>query len=205
MIVVHVPPLHAAQLEVAQDPHRFKVLCAGRRFGKSRCACALCVLEGLAGRRAWLVSPSYPMAAAIWRESKELAAQAGAEVRESDMSLVFPHGGFVRVKSSDKPNSLRGEGLDLVVMDEAAFQTEETWTNELRPTLADRLGKALIISTPNGRNWFARAFARGQDPDDSEWKSWQFPTSANPFISPTEILQAERDMPARRFEQEFEA
>lgn len=202
-LTVHVPPLHAAQLQVAQDPHRFRVVCAGRRWGKSRLAAILCVLEALAGKRAWWVAPSYPMAETAWRELKDLASQAGAEVRESDRALIFPRGGFVRVKSSDKANSLRGEGLDFVVIDEAGFQSEDTWTNELRPALADRLGRALIISTPNGRDWFSRLYNRGQDPNESEWASWQFPTASNPFIAATEIAQAERDMPARRFEQEM--
>lgn len=204
-MTVHVPPLHAAQLEVAQDRHRFRVVCAGRRWGKSRLAAILCVLEALAGRRAWWVAPTFPMAAMAWRELKDLASQAGAEVRESDMALIFPRGGFVRVKSSDKPNSLRGEGLDFVVSDEAAFQTEQTWTDELRPALADRLGKALFISTPDGRNYFSRLYTRGQDPDEPEWKSWRFPTASNPFIESTEIAAAQRDMPSRRFETEFDA
>lgn len=202
-MIVAVPPLHAAQLEVAQDPHRFRVLVAGRRFGKSRLAAILCILEGLAGRRAWWCSPSYPMAGAAWRELKDLAAQAGAEIRESDMTVVFPRGGFVRVRSSDKPGSLRGEGLDFVVMDEAAFQDENVWVSELRPSLADRLGRALLVSTPNGHDWFWRLFTRGQNPHESEWKSWQFPTARNPFIEPEEISQAESDMPSRRFATEF--
>jgi Terminase large subunit, T4likevirus-type, N-terminal len=200
---VTVPPLHRGQLEVAQHSARFKVISCGRRWGKSRLAATLTVLEGLQGRRAWWISPSFPMAGAAWRDLKELASQAGAEIRESEMTLTFPRGGFVKVKSSDRPNTLRGEGLDFVVIDEGAFQSEAVFSEELRPALADRRGRALIASTPNGRNWFYRAFLRGQDPAETDWQSWTFPTSANPFIQPAEIEAAKRDMTERRYAQEF--
>jgi len=116
--------------------------------------------------------------------------------------VTLPGGGFVAVRSADNPDSLRGEGLDFVVMDECAFMQREAWTEAIRPALSDRLGKALFISTPKGRNWFWEAYQRGVNQEEG-WQSWQFPTSTNPFIEKSEIEAARRDLPEIIFRQEY--
>lgn len=133
-----------------------------------------------------------------------LAAQIpGTEQHRGDRSIDFPNGGFVQVRSADDPDSLRGEGLDFVVLDECAFIAEAAWAEALRPALSDRLGRALFISTPKGRNWFWRLWVKGQDENNEEWRSWRFPTSDNPFIAPSEIEAARGDLPERTFQQEY--
>lgn len=128
----------------------------------------------------------------------------GVEIRQSERIVMLPGGGTVQVKSADNPDSLRGEGLDFLVMDECAYTHEDAWTAALRPALSDRLGKAMFISTPSRRNWFFRIWQRGID-DDPEWKSFRFPTSDNPFILPTEIEAARAMLPDRLFRQEYQA
>jgi hypothetical protein len=99
---------------------------------------------------------------------------------------------------------LRGSGLDLAVLDEAAFLREAVWTSAIRPALADRRGKALFLSTPKGiGNWFWKIYGYGRDPDRSEWQSWTFPTASNPHIPPEEIEAARAELPERVFQQEF--
>lgn len=115
----------------------------------------------------------------------------------------MPGGGMVGVRSADNPDSLRGEGLDFCVMDEAAYIAPEAWSEALRPALSDRLGRALFISTPRGRNWFFDVYNRAAG--DDEWQSFQYPTSANPFIAPSEIEAARRELPEIIFRQEYEA
>ncbi len=141
-----------------------------------------------------------------WRLVKRLAAQLpGASVRQSERLITLPNGGEIQVRSADNPDSLRGEGLDFVVMDECAFIREEAWLEALRPALSDRQGRALFISTPKGRNWFWRLWQRCVDEQDTEWQGWQLPTAANPFIVPSEIDAARHGLPERIFQQEFEA
>jgi phage FluMu gp28-like protein len=143
------------------------------------------------------------MAAVGWRMLKRLAVQIpGAQMREVDRLIEFPGGGIVQIRSADNPDSLRGESLDRLVMDEAAFMREEAWTEALRPTLSDRRGRAVFISTPKGRNWFWRAWQLGQGADP-DWCSWQFPTTANPHIDPAEVAAARRNLPERIFAQEY--
>jgi phage terminase large subunit-like protein len=204
--IINFPKLHDGQLEIAEDNSRFRVLAAGRRWGKSRLGSAVCVAEALKGGRAWWVAPSYPVANVGWRMIKQLSLNIpGVEIRLVDRAVLFPGGGEAKVRSADNPDSLRGEGLDLVVLDECAFMKHEAWIEALRPSLSDRQGRAMFISTPKGRGWFWRLWQRGQDDQGYEWKSWQLPTSANPYIPAEEIQAARRSLPERVFLQEYEA
>jgi len=164
----------------------------------------MCIATALRGGRAWWVAPSYPVASVGWRGIKHLALQMpDAEIRHVDRLITMPSGGTVQVRSADNPDSLRGEGLDFVVLDECAFIKEAAWNEALRPSLSDRQGKALFISTPKGRNWFWRLWTLGNSGDDEHWKSWRFPTSDNPFIPGSEIDAAQGGLPERIFQQEY--
>ena len=195
--------LHPGQLEVHNSPARFKVLAAGRRWGKTRLGVNECLDVAAQGGRAWWVSPSYKTSEVGWRPLRQIVCKIpGAEIRLVDRVVNFPGGGFVAVRSADNPDSLRGEGLDFVVMDECAFMQREAWTEAIRPALSDRQGKALFISTPKGRNWFWENYQRGINGEEG-WQSWTFPTSSNPFIAKEEIEAARRDLPEIIFRQEY--
>ncbi len=159
------------------------------------------------GYDVWWVAPDYPIATIGWREIKGLARQVpGAEVRESERRIEFPSGGFVQAKSAHDEGSLRGEGLDRVVIDEAAFlPSADRWNSEIRPALADKKGAATLLSTFNGENFFYDFYQLGQDPSELEWESWRQPTSANPWIDPAEVEAARRNTPEAQFEQEWMA
>lgn len=205
-VTVTLPKLHRWQRAVWDDPARFQVVAAGRRWGKSRMAslrCVACAAQD--GGRAWWVFPSYPMAAVGWRMLKRLAVQLpGVKLREVDR-IVECGGGSVQIRSADNPDSLRGESLDWLVLDECAFMAEAAWTEALRPTLSDRQGRAIFISTPKGRNWFWRLWMAAKADDGATWRAWQFSTTHNPYISPAEVEAALRQLPERIFLQEYEA
>ena len=205
-LTVTLPKLHKGQLEIVRSGARFNVLACGRRWGKTRLGAVLCARTGLRRGRAWWIAPSYKMAAVGWRLLRQLAQQIpGAEVRQGDQLINLPGGGSVQVRSADDPQSLRGEGLDFVVLDECAFIIEAAWLEALRPALSDRRGGALFISTPKGRNWFWRLWQRGQSSADPDWRSWQFATSTNPYIDPAELVAARQSLPERVWRQEYMA
>ena len=79
------------------------------------------------------------------------------------------------------------------------------WEQYLRPTLTDREGWALFITTPNGYNWIYDLWKRGNDPDHREWKSLKSPSWENPHLSMEDIEEAQRTMSARVFMQEYGA
>lgn len=203
VLTITPPELHTGQIAIYRNPARFLVVAAGRRFGKSMLASVLCLRCAVRGGRAWWVFPTYVMARIGWRAIKRLVVQIpDAEVREGDKIVTLPGGGTIEVRSADNPDSLRGEGLDLCVMDECAFIREEAWTEGIRPALSDRLGRAMFISTPKGRNWFWRLYQRGQGTDPA-YQSWRLPTVANPYIPASEIEDARQQLPELVFRQEY--
>jgi hypothetical protein len=205
--LVTLPPLHPGQREVANNVARFKVLAAGRRWRKTSLGTLMCLERALMGQRTWYVAPTYKMARPAWRELRRLSYQMPKLCRVSlgDQAIYTVTGGEVTVRSADEPDSLRGEGLDFVFIDEAAFIKALAWDECLRPALSDRLGSALIGGTPKGRNWFWKLWLRGQDPLETEWASFRFSTTDNPFMSANEIAEVRRNTPERIFQQEYEA
>jgi hypothetical protein len=155
------------------------------------------------GGASWWVAPSYKVAAVGWRQLKRLAQQIpGTAIWEGDRKAEFPGNGWFQVRSADDPDTLRGEGLNRVVIDECAFVSEAAWTEAIRPALSDRKGDALLISTPKGQNWFWRSWVKGRA-EGGDWKSWSFPSVSNPFLDPAEIESARHDLPERTFIQEY--
>jgi hypothetical protein len=193
---------HPGQSEVHKHPARFKVLAAGRRWGKTRLGVHECLQVAANGGRAWWVAPNYKMSEVGWRPLRRMGTKIGAEVRRGDRQILLPNGGEVTVRSADNPDTLRGEGLDYIVMDECAFISEVAWTEALRPALSDRQGGAMFISTPKRRNWFFKVYQEGLN-GNGEWQSWRFPTSTNPYIEPDEIEAARNTLPLEIFQQEY--
>jgi predicted phage terminase large subunit-like protein len=201
---VRLPPLHPRQEEVALDPARFKVVCCGRRWGKTMLGAALVVRESLGGGDCWWVAPSFPIGEQGWQLIEELALLVpGTQYQGRPIYRVtFPSGGTIQLKSAENPFSLRGAGLDGLVMDEAAYAKADAWPT-LRPTLSDRGGWAMFISTPAGLNWFHDLFEEADR--QPGWARWRFSTSTNPFMPPTELDAARSDLSGLVFSQEYEA
>lgn len=201
-----MPYLHPAQQEVFNDPTRFQVLVCGRRWGKTRLAVVKGLTELLNGKRVWWVAPTYAVSGIGWRLLKTVIGNvAGAEVREADRMVRFGSTGEFWFKTAERPDNLRGEGLDLLLMDEADFIDEEVWTEVLRPALSDRLGRAMFISTPKVENgWFHKLFKQGRQ-EGGNVKSWSYPSVSNPFLDPSEIEAARVSLPSLVFRREYGA
>jgi hypothetical protein len=207
-ITITLPPLHPSQQLIAKDPARFKVVCCGRRWGKTLLATTMLMRDALKGKRLWHVAPSYKQTLEAWEYLQRLVSQMPRDIAKthlSELMVTFVGGGSIQMRTADNPDNLRGAGLDGVVLDEAATIKPEAWDLVLRPALADKQGWALFISTPQHFNWFYDLFERGQDTEYKDWASWQKPTWDNPFIHEEEIESAKRDMEEGDFEQEFAA
>lgn len=197
--------LHPAQRDVFEDDARFKVIAAGRRFGKTLLSAAACIIAAASKPDAvvWWVSPSHTQSRIALRMVAKFIPEAHRDVNKTLGEITLSNGGRICFKSGDRPDNLRGEGLDLVVVDEAAFVSEEVWTQALRPTLSDRNGRAILISTFDGENWFFDLYNFACDPANKEWAGWKFVTADNPYIPGSEIQEAQRNLPKEVFEQEY--
>ena len=200
---VTLPELHPSQLVIAQHPARFKVICCGRRWGKTILGIVLCISAALRGGRVWWVAPAYKEALEGWEYLRRLVV--GVTYERSELVARFPGGGSIQIRTGDNPDALRGAGLDGVVLDEAAVMKREAWELALRPALVDRQGWAVFISTPQHFNWFYDLYAAAERQQDDTWACWQRPSWDNPYLAESEITQAQRDMTPEDFDQEFGA
>jgi len=194
------------QQQIIDSPARFRILAAGRRFGKSYLAAVESIRFALKEKRqvVWVVSPLYSQTKKIWRIILQLLPyELIRNINRSELYIALVNGSLVWFKSADSPDSLRGEGINFLVLDEAALVKRSAWEEALRPSLSDTRGKALFISTPKSYNWFHELFCMGQLPEEKEFQSWRFPTSASPFVAAEEIAAAEKSLPQIVFRQEY--
>jgi hypothetical protein len=217
--VVKTLKLHDGQSEVFYNEHRFKVVVAGRRWGKSQLSKTTIIKKAMEQRKRliWYVAPTYRMARSImWPELLEaIPRKLIARINDTRLSITLINGSVIELKGADKPDTLRGIALHYLVMDEVQDIKAETWNKVLRPTLTSTRGEALFIGTPKAYNWLYDLYMKGQrgkvykSPKGvtvkNNWKSWQFPTITSPFIPKSEIEDARADMDEKSFKQEFEA
>jgi hypothetical protein len=207
----HLLKLHPNQRVVSQDRRRFRVVVADRRWGKTHLSRVELTKAAFRKKKSlvWYVAPSYGMAKDImWDELCEIIPNRLIKKKnETKMTIRLINGSVIQLKGADEPDSLRGRGVDFVVLDEFQDFKEGVWEEVVYPTLTDRQGKALIIGTPKAFNQLYGVWARGQSGEehDSDWASWQFPTSTSPFIPKKEIEAARRNLHEKAFKQEYEA
>ena len=202
-------PLSSAQDTVANDPTRFRVVVAGRRFGKTHLSIReLCYHARLPDKEVWYVAPTYKMARQIvWRKLKNKLQDLNwvAKTNETELSITLKNGSVISLKGADNYDSLRGVGLDFIVLDEFADIDSEAWYETLRPTLSDKQGRALFIGTPKGiGNWAYEIYQTCQDNPDA-WKSYSFTTIDGGRVPLEEIEAAKQDLDERTFRQEYMA
>lgn len=219
--------------EVGYQPHprqelyhasraRFRVPVCGRRFGKS-------TMAGkdyeprlfLPNRFFWIVGPNYDLGEkefrVIWNDlivgkrlGKVKEIKRAYAKKQGNMFIEMPWGTRIEVRSAEHPEMLVGEGLDGVIMSEAAKHKEETWERYVRPALTDRRGIADFPTTPEGQNWLYKLWQYGRNPNFPEYESWRFPSWDNPAVYPggredPEIQLLERTTSQEWFLQEIGA
>jgi len=207
---------HTGQNLVHKSKARFKVLVAGRKWGKTTCG----VMEafhylGKPNSVVWWVAPYQSVALVGWRRFLELVPRLIIKsIDKKNSTITLINNSTATFKSADNVNALVGEGIDLLILDEAARIRENTWLETLRPNLDDprHFGRALLISTPMSHNWFYRAFELGLKRKNG-WESWShpylnlsggFPSWLNPHFK-QESLQDAKRLPEKIFLQQYAA
>ena len=208
--MVRLPGLHSAQQTVESQRKRFNVLACGRRWGKSKYLTRAMAVTMLKGQSYGYFAATYKLQTEVWDELHSRMAHV-ADFRKQEQRVKFPNGGLIEFWTLSDPDAGRSRKYHRIGIDEGGLvkDLETKWYEAIRPTLTDYRGEADFAGTPKGRNFFHTGFVLGQDPLNSEWASWQMPTSTNPFIDPMEIEAARvgpdghGGMPDRAFRQEY--
>ena len=196
------------QHTVSNSKRRFRVLVSGRRFGKTY----LCIAEMMkyatkVKQNIWYVAPTFKMAREIvWSKLKQMLSDFKwvDVINESNLSIrIKKTGSIISLKGCENYDSLRGVGIDFLILDEFADIEEKAWTEVLRASIADTEGDVLMCGSPKGYgNWSYRMYLKGKQ--EKEWDSFQYTTLQGGMVSKEEIEQAKQDIDIRTFRQEFE-
>lgn len=203
---------------------RFRHLVAGRRGGKTLSAAwelLFYLLHPEAYRRdtnthhvkkpvmAWVLTKDYPAGLPALLTFREVLAQAGlthgVEYKENrgNRWFEFANGSWLFFKTADEPNSLRGAGLDLLWIDEAAFiPNREAW-DVVRPALSERIGRVISTTTPDGKNWFYDEFWSESAMEDENIGRVEYWSIDNPYFPEEEWRYAARTMHPLLFKKEY--
>jgi hypothetical protein len=196
---------------IANDSARFKVVVAGRRFGKTFLSIReICFQAKEPNREVFYVTTSYRAAKMIvWKPLKRklIDLRWVKKINESELSILLKNGTTISLKGAEDPDKLRGVSLSYAVIDEAAeCKLEALWGEILRPALADQQGGALFIGTPKGKaNPFYDLYVFAKDSANTAWSAFQYTTLDGGFVTAEELDAARKDMSERQFNQEFMA
>ena len=189
-----------AQLKVKESKARFKILRAGRKFGKTTFAERI-ALDHLGPPRSsvWHIAPTYKQAKLIsWEKFKRIipAEAMGKKPNDTDLIITLKNGSQLFLMGSDEADSLRGPEPSCVTLEEAAYHKDGVWSKVIRPNLMPKSAPAYFITTPAGYNWFKdledearRIIALG----DKAWAIFHFTCYDNPHIPRQEIEDARKD------------
>lgn len=191
---------------------RFTVLAIHRRAGKTKYAVMEMVDKALQCK---LKLPLYAYVAPFLKQAKQvtwdelkatiepLRRANAATVNESELTITFLHNGArIRLFGADNPDALRGVRLDGVVMDEVAQIKPALWEEVVQPALADRLGWALFIGTPNGINLFSELYFAAQN-GRKDWRAARYTVYETQALDPDEVERQKSTMTETRFAREY--
>lgn len=200
-----LPPLYPLQSQIQQEDIRYKVLCCGRRWGKTSYGEIDIATHAIreAYPYAWF-APTYKMMENTFERLARLLLPLTRRRQADIMRLTLKNDSVIDFWSLDKPMTTRGNKYKRIFIDEAAIVPNgmRVWQEDISPMLTDYQGAVTFGSTPRGKlNWFYDLYSLGLT--DPEWKSYRLPTNTNPYIKPEEIEAARRRMTPESFSQEY--
>ena len=205
-IVIELNRPHKGQEKFLNSQARFRVLMSGRRWGKSDICKSTSIDHILNGKDVAYVTPTYNLAKIFYDDILDIIPKVLIKsTNKTDLVIELVTGGSLYFFTGEKPDNFRGRKFHLVIIDEAAYvkDLKNAWNKAIRPTLTDYKGKAIFISTPNGKDFFDSLYNRGLDELNPEWESFRFTSYDNPHIDPSEIDAAKSELPEASFNQEY--
>lgn len=199
--------LHENQKKIHSSGALYKVIKAGKRFGKSKfCVFALIQEAGKSPNKVfWYIAPTYRQAKNIaWREFKNLIPpQFIKRMVENELLIVLINDSEIHLVGADNEDSLRGTKLQGVVFDEVAYINPYIWPNiimgQLLGSEGEKPGFAWFISSPlnptesvgmDKTDWFPEFYQealRKKNSGNLDWDAFHFTIYDNPTLSKNQI------------------
>ena len=198
---------HAKQKEIhnsiINEGYKYYILNIGRQFGKTMLGINQMLYWAINHKGcniAW-VTPIYKQSKKVFDEMEKVTKSSGLfEYNRSDLTIS----GFnsqIQFFSGERPDNIRGNTFDYLIVDEMAFTRPELWSEVLSATVLVKGKKVIFISTPKGKNHFYQLSL--QPNYDNRYKYFHYSSYDNPMIDAEDLEERKRSLPKHIFEQEY--
>lgn len=202
--------MYPEQRRVIMDPARIVVIEAATKAGKTA-GCLMWILQQTwndekADGHYWWIAPVYSQAKMAMERLKGWLRQADPKktiwsTNDSANNILFPNQCRIWFKSADNPDTLYGEDVRGVVIDEATRCKEGSW-HAVRSTLTATRGHARIIGNVRGRkNWVHQMAMRADGKEIAYHKLTAYDAVKGGILDAAEIESAKRDLPDHIFKE----
>lgn len=202
---INLPKLHSKQLSVWNSKAKIKVLNCGRQSGKSYLAKCIALRYMADGKKVAYFCHKFDLSKTFYNELLALLPQGLIKRQNSSsLSIELVTGGKIAFYSGKATDTIRGNTLHLVLVDEAAFypDLEQTYNEHISPTLARYNGDIVFLSSPCGRGYFHSLYTKGVE-GESGYQSWHFTCYDNPHLSAEYLAQKKAELPSAIWKQEY--
>lgn len=209
--IPYCPREQQREVHSLASSHRFGVIAAHRRWGKTVCWANELIRRALEtdrkDYRSAFIGPTYQQAKAVlWDELKRYTAPIPKHlytVNESELRFDFANGARIRLFGGDNPDRLRGLYFDDVVADEFDTSKLEVFTEIIRPAISDRKGNFYAIGTFKYSNGsLGQLYDLAGENDD--WFRRIYPVASSRSLDPEEVDAARAVMSREEFAREYE-
>lgn len=218
-IAIRLPRPHRVQAEFINSPTKRKVICAGRRSGKTVGMAIYAVKRFLAGRRVLYAVPTQDQADRFWETCRRAlgeAIDAGIFYKNETRHIIELPGTEqrIRAKTAWDADSLRGDYADVLILDEFQLMSEDCWELVGAPMMLDTNGNATFVYTPpsirttgvskaRDPRHASKMFDRAKTDTSGRWEAFHFSSHQNPYLSREALEEITADMTTLAYRQEI--
>jgi len=188
----------------------YVTLAAGRQVGKTLLSLNIVIKWLLSKKNITLmyVSPFEAQSRKVYNqlflslEKTSLIKKATSS--SGNIEIIMNNNSKVLFKAAAAEDSLRGETLDYLIIDEASFIKEKVFLEVLMPMLSTKGKKVFLLSTTKGKNWFYKYYLKGVNKEE-RFASHKFTSYDSPFFSKDLLSDLKSSMSEAQFNQEIMA
>lgn len=188
---------------INNESFKYYILNIGRQWGKTQLGINQMLYWAINDRGcniAW-VTPIYKQGKKVFTELEKATRSSGLfDYNQSELTIK----GFnstISFFSGERPDNIRGNTFDYLIIDEFAFTRDELWSEVLSATVLVKGKKVIFISTPKGKNHF---YTLSLQPNyDNRYKYFHFTSYDTPYINHLDLEERKRSLPDHVFKQEY--
>jgi len=208
--------LHQKQAEFMHNRKRFSALRAGRRFGKTYMCVVIAIIKCLSEPNSYCyyIYPTQSWAKDIvWKMFKRIIADIPKEHRprlnETETKGFFKNGSMFIVDGAERKDSLRGDDMNLAILDEMATMPDGLLHEIIIPSLLKVKGDVILTGTPRGvHNAFKKEWDNFENLvkiGNESYSVHHYRSNESPFIDDEEFLRIKETTDPIVFASEYEA